>query len=209
MVMAIGDRKAVSQLAQELTRNPRDGYVLVGAGIPGYGPSRGKTLLVNGREIPILGDEAHAVAAIGQCGADTVALTGTERLGAQGLRQLMWRLETMDVDLVVAPGVMDVAEGRLALRPFGGFLLLHVEKPQYEGAKRFQKRAFDFGFALAALIGTSPLLICSGHRCQTVKQRPGLLPVRADRFGWKTFYHAQIPNDGRRCRQASSAVAVS
>jgi len=160
-VLAIGDRKAVSQLAHELTRNPRAGYVVVGAGIPGYGPSRGKTLLVNGQEIPILGDETHAVAAIGHCGADTVALTGTERFGAHGLRQLMWRLETMDVDLVVAPGVMDVAEGRLALRPFAGFPLLHVEKPQYEGAKRFQKRAFDFCFALAALIGTSPLLIAA------------------------------------------------
>ena len=181
MVMAIGDRKAVTQLAQELTRNPRDGYVVVGAGIPGYGPSRGKTLLVNGREIPILGDEAHAVAAIGQCGADTVALTGTERLGGQGLKQLMWRLETMDVDLVVAPGVMDVAEGRLALRPFGGFLLLHVEKPQYEGAKRFQKRAFDFGFALAALIGTSPLLIAAAIAVKLSSKGPVFYP--SERIG--------------------------
>jgi hypothetical protein len=57
MVLAIGDRKGVSQLAEELTRNSRDGYVVVGAGIPGYGPSRGKKLLVHGREIPILGDE--------------------------------------------------------------------------------------------------------------------------------------------------------
>jgi exopolysaccharide biosynthesis polyprenyl glycosylphosphotransferase len=181
MVMAIGDRKAVAQLARELTRNPRDGYVVVGACIPGYGPSRGKTLLVNGREIPILGDEAHAVAAIGQCGADTVALTGTERLGGQGLQQLMWRLETMDVDLVVAPGVMDVAEGRLALRPFGGFLLLHVEKPQYEGAKRFQKRAFDFGFALAALIGTSPLLIAAAIAVKLSSKGPVFYP--SERIG--------------------------
>ena len=181
MVMAIGDRKAVSQLAQELTRNPRAGYVVVGAGIPGYGPSRGKTLLVNGREIPIFGDEAHAVAAIGQCGADTVVLTGTERFGPQGLKQLIWRLETMDVDLVVAPGVMDVAEGRLALRPFAGFLLLHVEKPQYEGAKRFQKRAFDFCFALAALIGTSPLLIAGAIAVKLSSKGPVFYP--SERIG--------------------------
>ena len=85
LVLAIGDRKGVSQLAQELTRNPRDGYVVVGAGIPGYGPSRGKTLLVHGREIPILGDETHALAAIGRCGADTVALTGRNVLVRRGL----------------------------------------------------------------------------------------------------------------------------
>src|SRR4029077_5486641 len=29
LVLAIGDRNGVSQLARELTRNPRDGYVLV------------------------------------------------------------------------------------------------------------------------------------------------------------------------------------
>ncbi|MGH3556123.1 sugar transferase [Mycobacterium sp.] len=160
-VLAIGDRKGVSQLAEELTRNCRDGYAVVGAGIPGYGPSRGKKLLVHGKEIPILGDETHALAAIDSCGADTVALTGTERFGVHGIRQLMWRLETMDVDLVVAPAVMDVAEARLALRPVAGFPLLHVEKPQYQGAKCFQKRAFDVCFALAALIGTSPILIAS------------------------------------------------
>src|SRR5271166_1985451 len=181
MVLAIGDRKGVSQLAQELTRNPRDGYVVVGAGIPGYGPSRGKTLLVHGREIPILGDETHALAAIGRCGADTVALAGTERFGAQGIKQLLWRLETMDVDLVVAPGVMDVAEGRLALRPLAGFPLLHVEKPQYEGAKCFQKRAFDSCFALAALIATSPLLIAAAIAIKLTSKGPVFYP--SERIG--------------------------
>lgn len=180
-VLAIGDRKAVTHLAQELTRNPRDGYVVVGCGIPGYGPSRGKQLLVHGREIPIFGDDAHAVAAIGRCGADTVALTGTERFGVQGVRQLMWRLETMDVDLVVAPGVMDVAEGRLALRPVAGFPLLHVEKPQYKEAKRFQKRAFDFCFALAALIGTSPVLIASAVAIKLSSKGPVFYP--SERIG--------------------------
>lgn len=181
MVLAIGDRKGVSQLAQELTRDPRDGYVVVGAGVPGYGPSRGKTLLVHGREIPILGDETHALAAIGRCGADTVALTGTERFGAQGIKQLMWRLETMDVDLVVAPGMMDVAEGRLALRPVAGFPLLHVEKPQYQGAKCFQKRAFDFCFALAAIIGISPLLIAAAIAVKLTSKGPVFYP--SERIG--------------------------
>jgi exopolysaccharide biosynthesis polyprenyl glycosylphosphotransferase len=108
-------------------------------------------------------------------------LTGTERFGAQGIRQLMWRLETMDVDLVVAPGVMDVAEARLALRPVAGFPLLHVEKPQYQGAKRFQKRAFDFCFALAALIGTSPLLIAAAAAIKLTSKGPVFYP--SERIG--------------------------
>ncbi|WP_428340874.1 sugar transferase [Mycobacterium sp.] len=180
-VLAIGDRKGVSQLVEELTRHPRDGYVVVGAGIPGYGPSRGKSLVVKGQEIPVLGDETHALAAIARHNADTVALTGTDRFGAQGIRQLMWQLETMDVDLVVAPGVMDVAEGRLSLRPVAGFPLLHVEKPQYQGAKSFQKRAFDFCFALAAIVGTSPLLIAAAIAVKLTSKGPVFYP--SERIG--------------------------
>ncbi len=180
-VLAIGDHRAVSHLGHELTRNPRGGYIVVGVGIPGYGPSRGESLMVHGREIPILGDETQALSAIGHCGADTVAVTGTERFGVQEIRQLMWRLETMDVDLVVAPGVMDVAEGRLAMRPVAGFPLLHVEKPQYQEAKCFQKRAFDFCFALAALIGTSPLLIASAIAIKLTSKGPIFYP--SERIG--------------------------
>ncbi|WP_374026092.1 sugar transferase [Mycobacterium sp. HNNTM2301] len=171
-VLAIGDRRGVSHLAHELTRNPRDGYVVVGLGIPGYGSSRGKTLTVHGREIPILGDETQALAAIGRCGVDTVAVTGSERFGVQGIRKLMWQLETMDVDLVVAPGLMDVAAARLALRPVAGFSLLHVEKPQYQEAKCFQKRAFDICFSLAALIATSPLLIAAAIAIKLTSKGP-------------------------------------
>jgi exopolysaccharide biosynthesis polyprenyl glycosylphosphotransferase len=180
-VVAIGDRKGVAHLAQELTRSPKDGYVVVGCGVPGYGPSRGKSLAAHTEEIPILGDEAHAIAAIGRCGADTVVVTHAEHFGVHGIRKLMWQLETMDVDLVVAPGVMDVAEGRLALRPVAGFPLLHVEKPQYQGTKCFQKRAFDFCFALAALIATAPLLIASAIAIKLTGKGPVF--YRSERIG--------------------------
>jgi exopolysaccharide biosynthesis polyprenyl glycosylphosphotransferase len=181
MVLAIGDRSGISHLTHELIRNPKDGYVVVGVCIPRYGPPRGDTLSIGGREIPILGDETTAVAAIESCRADTVAVTHTEHFGAQGIRELMWQLGTMDIDLVVAPGVMDVAGARLTLRPIAGFPLLHVDKPQYEGTQRFQKRAFDFCFALAALIATAPLLITAAI-CVKLTSK-GTVFYRAERIG--------------------------
>ena len=45
-----------------------------------------------------------------RCGADTVGVARPEHLGVRGFRDLMWEPETMDVDLVVAPGVVDVAD---------------------------------------------------------------------------------------------------
>lgn len=181
MVLAIGDRSGVSHLARELFRSPNDGYVVVGVCIPGYGPPRGETLTVQGRKIAILGDETTAVAAIAECGADTVAVTRTEHFGVHGIRDLMWRLETTDVDLVVSPGVMDVNGARLTLKPIAGFPLLHVQKPQYEGTQRFQKRAFDFCFSLAALVGTSPLLIAAAVGIKATSRGPVF--YRAERIG--------------------------
>ncbi|WP_264915956.1 MULTISPECIES: sugar transferase [Mycobacterium] len=181
MVLAIGDRSGVTHLAHELVRNPKDGYVVVGVCIPGYGPHRGETIKVGGQEIPILGDETGAVAAVGACGADTVAVTRTEHFGVHGIRDLMWQLETMDVDMVVSPGVMDVAGARLTMQPIAGFPLLHVDKPQYEGTQRLQKRAFDFCFALAALLATAPILVLAALAIKSTSKGPVF--YRAERIG--------------------------
>jgi exopolysaccharide biosynthesis polyprenyl glycosylphosphotransferase len=171
-VLAIGDRRAVSVLVREITRKQNDGYRIVGVGVPGYGEPRGETLMVNGREVPILGDEMRALAAINHCGANTVAITGTEHFGANGLRKLLWRLEALDVDLVVSPGVIDIAGRRLLMRPVSGYPLIHVEKPQYQGAKRFQKRAFDFCFAFAAMVAASPILLAAAIAIKLTSRGP-------------------------------------
>lgn len=180
-VLAIGDRQSVSDLAHELARDPVAGCVVVGVCIPGYGPARGNALTIAGRQVPILGDQTDVATAIGSCGADTVAVTQTDHFGMHGIRELLWQLETMDVDLVVSPGVMDVTEARLTLRLTGGLPLLHVDKPQHEGAHRFQKQAFDFVFSLAALVATAPLLIAAAIAIKLTSRGPVF--YRAERIG--------------------------
>jgi exopolysaccharide biosynthesis polyprenyl glycosylphosphotransferase len=75
------------------------------------------------------------------------------------MRDLSWELEKLDVDLMVSPGVVDVAGPRLQIRPVAGLPLIYLEKPQYHGAKRFEKRLFDVMFSSTALLCTLPLLI--------------------------------------------------
>ncbi|MEZ0342887.1 sugar transferase [Mycobacterium sp. pV006] len=171
-VVAIGDRAEVSILASELTRNPVHGYRIVGIGIPGYGDPCGETVAINGRQVPIIGNEHAAVATVARGGVDTLAITGTEHFGVQGIRDLTWTLDELDVDLVVSPGVMDVTEARLVMRPVANFPLIHVEKPQYHGAARFAKRAFDFTFALIALIAAAPVMLVAAAAIKFTSRGP-------------------------------------
>lgn len=171
-VVAIGNRAELSNLASELTRHPVLGYRIVGFGIPGYGEPCGETVEINGKTIPILGDEVVALAAVAGGGADTVAITDTEHFGVSGIRDLTWTLDALDVDLVVSPGIMDVTGARLAMRPVANLPLIHVEKPQYQGAARFGKRAFDFLFALLALVAMSPVLLAAALAVKVTSRGP-------------------------------------
>jgi exopolysaccharide biosynthesis polyprenyl glycosylphosphotransferase len=173
-VLAFGEQDAVVTLAGELTRNPSDGYCVVGVGIPGYGPPRGEHLTVSGHEIPIVGGESDMMSAIRTCGADTVAIAGTEHFGVRGIRRLIWDLEPLGVDLVVSTGVMDVALSRLVMRPIAGLPLLHIEKPKYRGAKRFEKRAFDVCFTLAVIAITWPLIALAALAIKLTSRGPVL-----------------------------------
>lgn len=171
-VLAFGETMAVETLAAELMRNHADGFEVVGVGMPGYGPPRGEQLTIAGHKVPVFGGEPEIMAAITAHAADTVAIAGTEHFGVRGIRRLIWDLEPLGVDLVVSTGAMDVALSRLTMRPIAGLPLLHIEKPQYQRAKRFQKRAFDVGFSLLALTVAFPLLALAALAIKLTSKGP-------------------------------------
>jgi exopolysaccharide biosynthesis polyprenyl glycosylphosphotransferase len=187
-VLAVGKSTAVAGLANELTRNPIDGYRIVGACISGGGPASEHHLLVRDGAIPIVGRETGDLKAmVRKCGADTVAIVGTELFGVQEIRKLIWELEPMGVDLVVSPGVMDVALSRLTMLPVAGLPLLHIEKPQYRGAERVQKRAFDICFAIAALAAALPILLVAAIAIKAGSRGPVFYSSERIGLGGKPF----------------------
>jgi exopolysaccharide biosynthesis polyprenyl glycosylphosphotransferase len=192
-VLAVGNSEAVAGLANELTRNPRDGFRIAGACIPGSRVTSNERLLIRDGSIPIVGAETCDLETmIRKCGADTLAIVGTEHLGVQEVRKLIWKLEPMGVELVVSPGVMDVAVSRLTMLPVAGLPLLHIEKPQYRGAVRFQKRAFDFCFALAALTATLPILLVSAAAIKAGSRGPVFYSSERIGFGGKPFHMLKL-----------------
>ena len=121
-------------LVQSLSRGWWYGYEVVGVCLTGH--AAGGTMDIPGvGPLPVLGDENGVDHAIMATDADAVALTATEHLGPEGIRELSWRLHSLDVDLVVSPCMLDVAGPRLTMRPVSGLPLIHVEKPQYSGTR--------------------------------------------------------------------------
>lgn len=171
-VLIVGSRTAAVSMAQSFEKSAASGYAVVGICMPGYEAPRDGVVHIEGTEIPVLGDEHDVLDAIEECGADTVAVTATEHLGHKGIRKMIWDLEKTDVDLVVAPGVVDVAGPRLVMRPVAGFPLIHVEKPQYNGATRFSKTAFDLTFATLVLVMISPILLAVAIAVKSTSRGP-------------------------------------
>jgi exopolysaccharide biosynthesis polyprenyl glycosylphosphotransferase len=79
--------------------------------------------------------------------------------GGPELRQVCWALENMDVDVVVAPALIEVTGPRLHIRPVAGLPLLHVEKPEFTGVRRVVKGVFDRVVATTGVLLISPLMI--------------------------------------------------
>ncbi|MDZ5077455.1 sugar transferase [Nesterenkonia sp. HG001] len=103
----------------------------------------------------------HARDAITRDAVDTVILTSADQLTPRALRELGWALAALDVDLVVAPSLSEISQGRLHTRSVDGMPLMHVDYPRLSGGAAALKRAFDIVFALTALLAIAPVLVAA------------------------------------------------
>ncbi|WP_018601521.1 sugar transferase [Mycobacterium sp. 155] len=157
-VLAVGQPDSVRALTRSLARCPADGYTVVG--VCGPGMALHDSLHIGSDSVQVYPYDGDITRAVVESLADTVMLT-SGHLSPDEIRDLSWQLEKLNVDLVVSPGMVDVAGPRLTVRPVGGLALIHVDKPQYNGAKQFQKRAFDVCFSLIVLLAAAPIMIAA------------------------------------------------
>jgi exopolysaccharide biosynthesis polyprenyl glycosylphosphotransferase len=143
--VVVGHAHVAADLATELRRGTYHGLDVVAAcvtGTPGSGAVAG---------VPVIGDLASVPDVVRRFNADTVAVLACPEMSGARLRQLAWALEKTGTDLCVAPALLDVAGPRTTIRPIAGLPLLHVDHPEFSGARRVIKSAFDKVLALSAL----------------------------------------------------------
>jgi exopolysaccharide biosynthesis polyprenyl glycosylphosphotransferase len=153
-VIAVGGEESVADLTAQLRQERYCGMQVVGACL-----SAGDGARLVGLGVPLLGGLEDVADAVRASGADTVAVAAGASVGPARLRRLSWQLEGTDTDLVVAPGLMEVAGPRLHIRPMTGLPLLHVEEPEFAGARRVAKAIVDRSLGTLAFVFFLPLLV--------------------------------------------------
>ena len=123
-------------------------------------------------------DDVVAMAA--EYRADAIAVTSASETAAEYLRALSWQLEGT-LELLVAPGLIEVAGPRLHIRPLEGLPLLSVEQPRFEGWQRVVKGAADRLTAAVGLVLLAPVLLAVAAAVAATSDGPVL--YRQERIG--------------------------
>jgi exopolysaccharide biosynthesis polyprenyl glycosylphosphotransferase len=187
-MVVVGSVASAAPLINRLTKNPALGYRVVGLCVPvnDARPHRDAIAEHIGRhgidaKVPVMVGLGEAANAIAEYGANTVALTSTEILGHAAMRELSWQLEGKNVDMLVAPGLLDVAGPRITVRPEAGLPLLHVDKPRYQGATKLLKTTFDKVAATLLIVMLAPVMVACAIAIKLDSRGP--IFYRAERMG--------------------------
>jgi exopolysaccharide biosynthesis polyprenyl glycosylphosphotransferase len=154
-VLVVGRNGPAATLCEHLESRPTDGFRVVATCRP-RGDSTGET---DGPMHPEELAEPDILAAADRHAVEVVAIATDPELAGQSLRRLSWALEQRGIELIVSPGIIEVAGPRISIRPVAGLSLLHLERPSVSGGPHLMKAVFDRVVALGIVAVLSPLLI--------------------------------------------------
>jgi exopolysaccharide biosynthesis polyprenyl glycosylphosphotransferase len=155
-LLAVGDDQAVAQLIDRTRQDVHRGWVVKGACVSS-GTGTGETQEIAG--VPVVGDLDAVAATVLGGGYRVVAVAPSPGWSGHRLQQLAWDLEGSGVELLVQPGLMEIAGPRLHVTPVDGLPLLRLTEPAFTGIPLLIKGAVDRILALALVIIVAPLLV--------------------------------------------------
>jgi exopolysaccharide biosynthesis polyprenyl glycosylphosphotransferase len=155
-VLAVGTEEAVAALVERTHRAPQHGWLVTGVCTP-TGVAADGTSSIQG--VPVVGDldSVATLALIG--GYDAVSVGQAPGWSPLRLHQLAWDLEGAGTELVVDPGLMEVAGPRLHMASVEGLPLLRLTHPTFEGFPKLLKGAIDRIGALLLLVIIWPVML--------------------------------------------------
>jgi exopolysaccharide biosynthesis polyprenyl glycosylphosphotransferase len=153
-VLVVGRADAVVSVIEKLDHEPQHGLVPVGALVPYVGIE-----VSHVHDVPVVGDPSRVLQAVDETGAHVVAVVSHPDMSGHALRRLSWALEERNVELIVSPGIVEVAGPRLSIRPIAGLSLLHLERPSASGGRMLGKAIFDRFVGALMILALSPVFL--------------------------------------------------
>jgi exopolysaccharide biosynthesis polyprenyl glycosylphosphotransferase len=124
--------------------------------------------------VPVVGTTDQVVASVDRANAHVVAIVSHPEMSGHPLRQLSWALEERGVELLVSPGIVEVAGPRISIRPVAGLSLLHLERPRAGAGTVLAKSAFDRTLSSLALVFLAPVLLTLAVAVRLTSPGPAL-----------------------------------
>jgi exopolysaccharide biosynthesis polyprenyl glycosylphosphotransferase len=176
-VVVVGREGAVLDLVHRVRRDPTAGLTVVGVCIPR--PEESACLV--GAGIAVLGSLDEAVRVVDDVRADAVLVASASDRSGSYLRDLAWRLEGTNVELLVGPGVIEVAPNRMQVRPTLTVPLIQIREPEFRGHRRVLKSLFDRVVAGVLLLVALPAFLVISLLIKVTS--PGKVFYRHQRVG--------------------------
>jgi exopolysaccharide biosynthesis polyprenyl glycosylphosphotransferase len=186
-LVLVGNEAAVEKLTNHFLRDLSHGYEIVGVCLPGASSGRRRELRTRGGTFPIVGNPDGLVEVAKRLFVDSAAVVGSLCFESTSLQQVAWQLERRDVDLLVAPDVIDVAGPRVRFAPVTGMPLLQISEPRIYGPGRWLKPCYERLLSIPLLVLASPLLLVIAIAVLIDSGRPVFYRQKRIGFGGEEF----------------------
>ena len=163
--LLVGRPASVAAMHEQLAREPRYGYEVIGCCLTTADSRLPDDLFV-------LGGPDDVLDVVRRYQVDTVAVLPSPELDGDALRRLSWELERTQADLLLAPAVTEVVGPRVRIRPVCGLSLLQMERPELRGWRRLVKASFDRTGALLAVLVLLPVIVGLAIAVKTTSAGP-------------------------------------
>ncbi|MGH3870133.1 MAG: sugar transferase [Pseudonocardiaceae bacterium] len=155
-VLAVGTEDAVANLISRTRRATHHGWTVTGVCTPSGTGTDGSSSILS---VPVVGDLDSVATIAGHGRHRVVSVAQTPGWTSKRLHHLAWDLESTGAELVVDPGLMEIAGPRLHVAAVDGLPLLRLTEPAFTGVPRVLKEVGDRLAAGLLLLLLTPVLI--------------------------------------------------
>jgi exopolysaccharide biosynthesis polyprenyl glycosylphosphotransferase len=176
--LLVGDDEHIRRVSLDLKGRESHGFQVVGActAVGGAVPSG----------VDVLGTVPEVPQVVVDHDIDAVIVAGSQ-LSGSALRRLSWAIERTGAQLLVEPGLVEVAGPNISLRPAAGLSLLHLESPSSRPGRLIGKAVLDHLLGSVLLLLATPVILVAAVAVKLTSPGPAFFTQTRMGLDGRTF----------------------